>query len=256
MLPDREAHGAHDPMQQTSLPLDHESSRAPATACHEMPQARFDAVGVGGLSDTELIALMLNTGAHGHDVLTIARQVVAEAGSIANLGNWTAADFRRMKGIGVTKAKQLVAMLEISRRMLRGSMAEKPILNRPELVAEFLKPHVLGLDIEKFWVMCLNRKNRLIKLVEVTSGTATSSLAHPREVFREAIRVGATAIICAHNHPSGEPSPSAADVQLTRQLRDASKAVDIDLVDHVILGRAECDPRGVGHYSFRASGVI
>lgn len=243
-------------MQQTSLPLDNVSARTSAIACHEMPQARFDAVGVGALSDSELLALLLHTGARGCDVLSLARRIIAEAGSIASLGNWTAADFQRIKGIGAAKAKQLVATLEISRRMMRGSMAEKPILNRPELVAEFLKPHAMGLDIEKFWVMCLNRKNRLIKLVEITRGTATSCLAHSREVYREAIRVGATVVICAHNHPSGEPSPSAADVQLTRQLREASKAVDIDLVDHVILGRVECDPRGVGHYSFRASGVI
>jgi len=105
-------------------------------------------------------------------------------------------------------------------------------------------------------VLCLNRKNRLIKQVEVTSGTATSSLAHPREVFREAIRHGATAVICAHNHPSGDPAPSAADVQLTRQLRDAARAVDIDLIDHVVLGRAANDPHGVGFYSFRQAGVI
>lgn len=243
-------------MQQTFLPFDDARVHAPAVACHEMPQARFDAVGAGALSDTELIALVLQTGVHSHDLLNVARQLIAEAGSIASLGNWTAADFQRLKGIGAAKAKQLAAMLEISRRMIRGSLADKPILNRPKLVAAYMQPKVLGLDIEKFWVMCLNRKNRLIRLVEVTSGTATSSLAHPREVYREAIRLGATAIICAHNHPSGDCAPSAADVQITRQLREASKAVDIDLIDHVIIGRVECDPHGVGHYSFRSAGVI
>ena len=110
--------------------------------------------------------------------------------------------------------------------------------------------------MEKFWVLCLNRKNRLLKQVEITSGTATSSLAHPREVFREAIRHGATAVICVHNHPSGDPAPSAADLQITRQLREAARAVDIDLLDHVILGRPEADPRGLGYYSFRQSGVV
>jgi DNA repair protein RadC len=112
------------------------------------------------------------------------------------------------------------------------------------------------LAVEKFWVLCLNRKNRLLKQVEVTSGTATSSLAHPREVFREAIRHGATAVVCVHNHPSGDPAPSAADVQVTRQLRDAAKAVDIELLDHVIVGRAGADPQGRGYYSFREAGVI
>ena len=93
-------------------------------------------------------------------------------------------------------------------------------------------------------------------MVEITSGTATSSLAHPREVFRCAIREGATAVVCVHNHPSGDPGPSAADVQVTRQLREAAKAVDIELLDHVIIGRAGADPTGLGHYSFRAAGVL
>jgi DNA repair protein RadC len=140
--------------------------------------------------------------------------------------------------------------------MMKPADTENPILNRPELVAAHLKPFAAGLAIEKFWVMCLNRKNRLIKMVEVTSGTATSSLAHPREVFREAIRHGATAIACAHNHPSGDPGPSAADVQVTRQLRDAAKAVDIELLDHVVIGRPEADPTGRGYYSFREAGVL
>jgi DNA repair protein RadC len=110
--------------------------------------------------------------------------------------------------------------------------------------------------VEKFWVLCLNRKNRLIKCLEITSGTATAALAHPREVFRAGIKHGATAMICAHNHPSGDPAPSRADIQITRQLRDAARTVDIDLLDHVIVGRAEADPAGRGYYSFREAGLI
>ena len=103
---------------------------------------------------------------------------------------------------------------------------------------------------------CLNRKNRLKRLVEVTSGTATSALAHPREVFRAAIQYGATAVVCIHNHPSGDPAPSAADLQITRQLRDAARAVDIELLDHVIMGVAGADPTGRGFYSFREAGLV
>jgi DNA repair protein RadC len=104
--------------------------------------------------------------------------------------------------------------------------------------------------------LCLNRKNRLIKRVEITSGTATAALAHPREVFRAAIRESASAVICAHNHPSGDPAPSAPDVQVTRQLREAAKAVDIELLDHVIVGRAAADPQGRGYFSFREAGML
>lgn len=143
--------------------------------------------------------------------------------------------------------------LEIAERpRVRG-----PILNRPELVVEYLgevaqwRPQQ-----EKFWVVPLDRKNRAIGRHLLTLGTLTSALGHPREVFRICIASAAAAVICAHNHPSGDPAPSAADVQLTRQLREASRAVDIDLVDHVILGDAAADPRAVGWYSFRQSGVI
>ncbi|MBP7482228.1 MAG: DNA repair protein RadC, partial [Lacunisphaera sp.] len=162
-----------------------------------------------------------------------------------------------LTGIGRVKALQLVTVMEIVRRgQARGASPEDEMLNRPDLIHTHFKPQIAGLAVEKFWVLCLNRKNRLLKQAEITSGTATSSLAHPREVFREAIRHGATAIICVHNHPSGDPAPSAADVQVTRQMRDAAKAVDIELLDHVIVGREGADPQGRGYYSFREAGVI
>lgn len=225
-------------------------------AVSDRPQERLQKLGATALSDTELLAMLLRSGGKGNNVLTIAQQLVTEAGSLRTLISWSDADFRRLKGIGRVKALQLVTVMEVARRVLADTGDAEPLLNRPELVRDHLTPHYTGLQIEKFWVLCLNRKNRLIKQVEVTSGTATSSLAHPREVFREAIRHGATAVICAHNHPSGDPAPSAADIQLTRQLREAARAVDIDLIDHVVLGRAATDPRGVGFYSFRQAGVI
>ena len=129
-------------------------------------------------------------------------------------------------------------------------------MNRANLVAEYFAPIVTGLEIEKFWVLCLNRKNRLLRRVELTSGTATATLAHPREVFRAAVRESSSAIVCVHNHPSGDPAPSSADVQVTRQLREAAKAVDIQLLDHVIVGRAANDPLNRGYYSFRDAGMI
>ena len=131
-----------------------------------------------------------------------------------------------------------------------------PSFDRPETIAAHLAPITKGLEIEKFWVFCLNRKNRLKKLVEITSGTATNCLAHPREVYRAAIQHGATGIVCAHNHPSGDPAPSSADLQVTRQLREAAKAVDIELQDHVVVGLASADPTGVGFYSFRKAGLL
>jgi len=244
-------------MNQTQLELGHpHDTTGREIACGEQPQQRLESFGAAALSDTELVALILQTGLATREVLDVSSRLIAEAGSLHGFASWQPVDFARLKGIGRVKARQLAALVEIARRMMKPVTDEPILMNRPELIAEYFRPIIQGLEIEKFWVACLNRKNRLKKLVEVTSGTATSALAHPREVFRAAIREGATAVVCVHNHPSGDPAPSAADLQVTRQLREASKAVDIDLLDHVIVGRAGADPTGQGWYSFRASGLL
>jgi DNA repair protein RadC len=225
-------------------------------AVGDRPQERLEKLGPGALSDAELLAMLLRSGSRGHNVLTIAQRLIGEGGSLAALTKWSETDFRRLTGIGRVKALQLVTVMEIASRVLRQGAVIEDVLNRPEKIFAHFQPQIRSLAVEKFWVLCLNRKNRLIRQVEVTSGTATSSLAHPREVFREAIRHGATAVVCVHNHPSGDPAPSAADVQVTRQLRDAAKAVDIDLLDHVVVGLPAADPTGRGYYSFREAGVL
>lgn len=130
-------------------------------------------------------------------------------------------------------------------------------VNRPDLIVEYMqgafdeRP-----EQEQFWVILLNRKNYPKGRHLVTIGTATAALAHPREVFRAAIVGSATAIVCVHNHPSGDPSPSAADIQLTRQLREAASAIDIPLLDHIVIGDKTQDPLGRGYYSFREAGLV
>jgi DNA repair protein RadC len=244
-------------MNQIKLDLGLDTPEPEITlACGEQPQTRFDNFGAGALSDTELIALMLQNGLATRELIDLSSRLIAEAGSLRGIAAWQPVDFERLKGIGQVKARQLAALVEISRRIMMPAATEAPMMNRPELIAQYFAPIIRGLEIEKFWVLCLNRKNRLKKLVEVTSGTATSSLAHPREVFRAAIREGATGIVCVHNHPSGDPGASAADVQVTRQLRDAAKAVDIELLDHVIVGTPGADPQGRGYMSFREAGIL
>ncbi|HEX2852955.1 MAG TPA: DNA repair protein RadC [Opitutaceae bacterium] len=244
-------------MNQSTFNLgDDASEHGFKIALGEQPQQRFESFGAGALSDTELIAIMLHSGIRGHSVLELASQLIAQAGSIAGLASWQPEDFRRLKGIGRAKGQQLAALIEISRRISNQAAEQAPILSRPDLVAVYMAPYARGLEVEKFWVLCLNRKNRLKKLVEVTSGTATAALAHPREVFRAAVQHGATAITCVHNHPSGDPAPSAADMQVTRQLREAARAIDIQLLDHVIIGSAGADPLGRGFHSFRSAGLL
>ncbi len=226
---------------------------APRLTANDMPQARYMAHGASGLSDCELLTMLLQGAQNVDDAFASAAKLLSAAGSLLNLARWTPTDFVNA-GVPRLKAFQLATLAEIGRRML--SSGEQPLLNRADLVFAHMNPLCITLDVEKFWVLCLNRKNRLMKLETVSSGTATAALAHPREVCRAAIRESATAIICVHNHPSGDPAPSAADLHLTRQLREAAKAVDIDLIDHVIIGRAGADPRGTGFYSFREAGIL
>lgn len=222
----------------------------------ERPQERLEKYGAAALSDTELLAMLLRSGTAGTDVLALSSKLIASAGSLAGLLRWDVADFRRMPGIGKVKALQLLTVMEVARRVVLQRAGEAPEIDGPQAAADYMRPLVIGLEVEKFWVLCLNRKNRLMRRTEVTSGTATMSLSHPREVFREAIRTSATAVICIHNHPSGDPTPSSADMAVTRQLRDSARIIGIDLHDHVIIGRPESDPRGTGYYSFNESGLL
>ncbi len=225
-------------------------------AVNERPQERLEKHGPAALSDTELLAMLLRSGSKGMDVLSLSSLIISEAGSLAGLLTWSDSDFKKLKGIGKVKALQLITVMEMARRILTDDRDNPPNFTNPEEVYRHFTPLTAGLEVEKFWVLCLNRKNRLIKRIEVTSGTATTSLAHPREVYREAIRLSASGIICAHNHPSGDPAPSLADLKITRLLRDAAKTVEIDLLGHVIIGRPKSDPLGKGYYSFNESGNI
>jgi DNA repair protein RadC len=219
-------------------------------------EGRVSTLGARALSDAELIALVLGEGGRGESSLALARRLLADAGSLHRLLSWQEADFRARAGIGRARAWRLIAVLEAGRRALSEPMPEAPLLNRADLVAEYLRPLTVGLEVEVFWTLCLNRKGRLLKRVEVTSGTATATLAHPREVFRPAIRESATAVVVAHSHPSGDPAPSRNDLEITHLLRAAAKTIEIGFQDHIIVGRASADPLGRGFYSFLNAGLI
>ena len=222
----------------------------------ERPQERLERLGAGALSDRELLAMIIRSGTAKKDVLALADELLGNAGSLSGLLRWDASDFQRINGIGKIKALQLSTHIEIAKRMMRGKRNSDIQLDDPQKVWEFLYPEVRSDSVEKVWVLCLDRKNKLIRAEPVTSGTATGSLVHPREVFRPAIRCGATAIILAHNHPSGDPTPSSADLLVTQKILDASKSVELEMHDHVILGEPENCPMGEGYYSFSDAGLI
>lgn len=222
----------------------------------ERPQERLEKLGVDALSDREVLAMILRSGPPGMDVLSMSGELLHEAGSLYNLLRWSVEDFQKFRGIGKVKALQLISVMDFAKRILAEESSSEIIFDTCETVARHFRPLTAGSEVERFWVLCLDRKNRLLKRVEVTKGTATNCLAHPREVFRDAIRIGATGIIAVHNHPSGDPAPSRADIQVTRQLRESAKIIAIDLIDHIIIGHPRHDPQGLGYYSFNDAGLV
>lgn len=223
----------------------------------EEPAARLEDFGARALTDVELLALVL--GGNAVRAMATARATLATCGgSLREVARWTACESSAsVAGLTETSARRVAASFELARRMVAEEVARNgEALTRPEAVARYLSARLVGVEVEKFFVLALDRKNKLVRCVELTSGTATSALAHPGEVLRAVIMAGGVAFIVAHNHPSGDPAPSAADVQLTRVVREAARAVDVAFLDHVICGRAVADPLGRGFYSFREAGAI
>ncbi len=222
----------------------------------ERPQERLERLGASALSDRELLAMILRSGPKGVDVVTMSGQLLEAAGSLAALLRWSAEDFMQIRGIGKVKALQLLAVMDFAKRILQQQDGDTVKFNTADDVARHFRPLIAGMEVEHFWVLCLDRKNRLLRRVEVTKGTATNSLVHAREVFREAIKLSATAIIAVHNHPSGDPAPSRADIHVTRQLREAARIIGIEMTDHIIVGEAARDPNRLGYYSFNEAGLV
>lgn len=222
----------------------------------DRPRERLARLGPRALMDAELFALLIGTGTKGAPVQQVSQALLNEAGSLATLATWETTDFARVHGLGPAKAAELAAVMELARRIRERAHDPGERLDSPAKVWARMEPLAAGLMVEKCWVLCLNRRNRLMALHEISSGTATSALLHPREVLRQVLRHGAPAAIVAHNHPSGDPSPSAADRTVTRQLVEAGRIVGVEVLDHVILGRPEADPVGKGWFSFGEAGLI
>ena len=225
-------------------------------AAHDRPQERLERLGPTSLSDAELLAMVIRSGSKDFDVLSLATEIIRDAGSLAGLLSWSLENFCEKKGIGKVKALQLITIMEISKRVLRQNRDAQAVLDSAEKIYEFALPYTAGLNVEKLWALSLNTKNRLIRFTEITSGIANASLVHPREVFREAIKYNATALVVLHNHPSGDPAPSQQDIQATRSLRKAGEVLGIELLDHIIAGTKVNDPRGEGYYSFHEAGLL
>ena len=206
------------------------------------PREKFDRLGPENLSESDLLALLLRTGTAGTNVVELAETLLLQYGSLSALSRTSIAELQKIHGIGKEKAKILKAALEIGRRLVQENVGENPRIASPEEAAAVLRERARGLDREVFWVLLLDTKSRLMAPpCEVSKGTLNSSLVHPREIFKPAIQNSAASIILAHNHPSGDPSPSAQDIRITKKLIEAGKTMEIKVLDHLIIGRKTRD---------------
>ncbi|WP_082902743.1 RadC family protein [Paraburkholderia ginsengiterrae] len=202
----------------------------------DMPRERLIEKGPGVLSDAEMIVLVLGSGLPGHDVFSIARALLARFGSLRAMLDATYTDFDGLNGIGPAKKAQLLAIMEMARRSLVDKMRQRSLLNSPEAVENYLRLTIGGRPQEVFVSLFLDARHRLIHCEESARGTLTRMAVYPREIVRRALNLNAASLIVAHNHPSGAVQPSASDCRLTHTLRDALALIDVQLVDHLVIG--------------------
>jgi DNA repair protein RadC len=204
----------------------------------DRPRERLAAHGAEKLSNAELIAILLRTGMKGMSAIHIGEQLLRQFGTLQNLANASLDELRKVKGIGRDKAVALKAAFTLARNMARELRQESPLLDTPERVADLLREDNRAYEVEHFQAVLVNTRRKLIRVESISQGTLDSLLVHPREVFKAAIAANAAAIVMVHNHPSGDPTPSEADIRVTRDLIRAGQLLKIDVLDHVILGRA------------------
>jgi DNA repair protein RadC len=202
----------------------------------DMPRERLLDCGAGAVTDTELVALVLGTGLPGHDVFQIARSLLERFGSLRAMLDAAPADFDGLPGIGPAKRAQLLAILELARRSLVEKMREKPLIDSPEAVEDYLRLLIGSRPYEVFVCLFLDARHRLISTEEASRGSLTRMAVYPREIVRRALTVNAASMIVAHNHPSGAVKPSASDRRLTQVLRETLALIDVRLIDHLVIG--------------------
>ena len=202
---------------------------------NERPRERLLREGAAAMTEAQLIAVILRTGAGGRSALDLAMELLDRFGALRNLEQASLAELSAIRGIGKAKAAQLRAAAELGRRMFRETAPKGPAFTAGRDVHAFVFPKVQGLMKEVFYCLMLDVKNRLIREVRISEGTLSASLVHPREAFRDAIRESAASVIFVHNHPSGDHTPSREDILITEKLAAAGDTVGIRVLDHIIV---------------------
>ena len=220
----------------------------------ERPRERLLRRGPQSLSDAELLALFIRCGLRGESAIAIGQRLLRQFGSLRQLLATDMAHLLRCRGLGPAKVAMILAGLELGRRAQCEELAELA-LDEPSRVYRYLAPELHSLRQEVVLVLLLNQRLRLIQKVEIFRGTVNESPAHPREILAKALAMNAPAFILAHNHPSGDPSPSDADKRITRRIREAAETLGVTFSDHVIIG-APAEGRAQPYFSFREVGLL
>lgn len=202
----------------------------------DRPRERLLKFGSSHLSNQELLAILLGSGTKRESVMDLSNRVLMHFEGIKLLSDASIEEFTAIKGIGPAKGISMLAAIELGKRMSRYKSDERYIIRSPEDGADYIMEEMRSLMQEHFVVIFLNTKNQIIHSQTIFIGSLNASIVHPREVFREAVRRSAASIICAHNHPSGDPTPSQEDIHVTRRLVESGKMIGIELLDHLIIG--------------------
>lgn len=215
----------------------------------DRPRERLMKHGAETLSDAELLAILITSGTKGFSAIDAARMLLQSHENLTNLSSCDYSQFKQIKGIGSAKAVTLAAAFEISKRIKIPNFDNKEIIKTPDAIAEAYIPKFQGLKKEIFLILLLNSSNQIFREVKISEGSLNASIVHPREVFRIAITESAASIILMHNHPSGNQAPSKEDMNITKQLVESGKLLNIRVLDHLIIA-------GENFYSFAREGFI
>jgi DNA repair protein RadC len=204
-------------------------------APYDRPREKLERLGAPALGDNELLALVIGSGSRDGGALELANRLIEQAGGLHGLTRMGLGHLRVVAGVGRARAAQILAAVELGRRTLVRRTADRPRLTTPRQLAAYLLPQYGAGSVEQFGIVMLDTKHRVIRIKILSIGSLDSTVVHPREVFREAAAASAAAIVLFHNHPSGDPTPSADDLVLTTRMVNAGDIMGIDVVDHVIL---------------------
>ena len=222
--------------------LGHRNGVAPTVRempSEERPRERLISYGPRHLSNTELIAILLRTGSAGENVISQSSRLLSRFDGLRGLGKATYTELCGERGISEAKACQIMASLELGRRFVSLAPEERASINCPEDAVNLLSAEMSALEQEHLRVLMLNTRNEVMGIEEIYIGNVNSSVVRPAEVFRAGIRANATSILAVHNHPSGDPTPSGADVSITRDLVEAGKLLGMELLDHLVIGSGQ-----------------